>query len=249
MAVPVKAELEASLAALGARLRACASRGMDRRRQALRAASRALPSPDQLLALPRRRFDEATSRLSRALVVNTERKRARLGAVRLSPAVLGRRVSEGRRQVRNLSDRLLAALRAEVRDRRTRFERDARRFDPVMLTRRHQTFRDRLGALQKRADRTLEVSLERRFARLVQADRLLSTLSYQAVLDRGFAVVADASGAIVRNAAAIVSGQRLTLTLADGKANAIATGEAASRPQRAKLARKAADPGKQGSLF
>ncbi|RUW15406.1 exodeoxyribonuclease VII large subunit, partial [Mesorhizobium sp. M1A.F.Ca.IN.022.05.2.1] len=65
MAVPVKAELEATLANLGARLSACTSRHLDRKRQAVRAAARALPSPDQLLALPRRRFDEATSRLGR----------------------------------------------------------------------------------------------------------------------------------------------------------------------------------------
>ena len=249
MAVPVKAELEATVASLHARLRACTSRGFDRRRQALRAAARALPSPDQLLALPRRRFDEATSRLSRALVVSTERKRARLGAIRLSPAVLGRRVSDGRKQTRGLADRLLAALRAEVRDRRARFERDARRFDPVMLTRRHLTFRDRLGALQTRSDRCVDVSLERRFARLVQADRLLSTLSYQAVLERGFAVVADGKGELVKAASAIAAGERLELTFADGKAKAIATGEAARRPQRTRLTRKAADAGGQGSLF
>ncbi|WP_292390404.1 exodeoxyribonuclease VII large subunit, partial [Mesorhizobium sp.] len=54
MAVPVKAELEATLANLGARLSACTSRHLDRKRQAVRAAARALPSPDQLLALPRR---------------------------------------------------------------------------------------------------------------------------------------------------------------------------------------------------
>ena len=78
MAVPVKAELEATLAGLAARLRACTTRNFDRKRTALRAAARALPSPDQLLALPRRRFDEATSRLGRALTVSTERKRARL---------------------------------------------------------------------------------------------------------------------------------------------------------------------------
>jgi exodeoxyribonuclease VII large subunit len=251
MAVPVRAELEASLASLGARLGACATRGMDRRRQALRAAARALPAPDQLLALPRRRFDEAVSRLSRGLIVNTERKRARLGAVRLSPAVLMRRVVEGGRRIGSAGDRLLAALRAEVRDRRSRYERDARRLDPALLGRRQQAFRDRLAVLQGRGDRSLEVALERRFARLVQADRLLSSLSYQAVLDRGFAVVADQSGAIVRNAASIVAGQRLTLTLADGRASAIATGEAASRPQRARLSRKrsAVDPERQGSLF
>ncbi|MGO4841993.1 exodeoxyribonuclease VII large subunit, partial [Rhizobiaceae sp. 2RAB30] len=62
-AVPVKAELQATLANLAARLSGATSRSVERKRQALRAAGRALPSPDQLLALPRRRFDEATARL------------------------------------------------------------------------------------------------------------------------------------------------------------------------------------------
>ncbi|MGB3416279.1 MAG: exodeoxyribonuclease VII large subunit, partial [Mesorhizobium sp.] len=45
IAVPVKADLEATLAGLAARLRSCVSRGMDRKRQSVRAAARALPSP------------------------------------------------------------------------------------------------------------------------------------------------------------------------------------------------------------
>lgn len=252
MAVPVRAELAATVANLHARLGACMSRGLDRRRQTLRAAGRALPSPDQLLALPRRRFDEATSRLSRALIVSTERKRARLGAVRLSPAVLSRRVADGRREARGLADRLFAALRAVVRDRRQRFERDRRRVDPAALARRQQSFRERIDALARRGDRAVDASLERSLARLVQADRLLSTLSYQAVLERGFAVVARGDGEIVRSAASVVAGEGLTLTLADGKAQAIATGEAASRPQRARLSsrrRGSSDPGAQGNLF
>ncbi|TIP52318.1 MAG: exodeoxyribonuclease VII large subunit, partial [Mesorhizobium sp.] len=69
-----------------ARLNACASRHLERKRQAVRAAARALPSPDQLLALPRRRFDDATSRLGRGLTVNIERKRATLERQRLTPA-------------------------------------------------------------------------------------------------------------------------------------------------------------------
>ena len=251
IAVPVRADLEASLASLGARLRACSARGIDRKRQALRAAARALPSPDALLALPRRRFDEVEARLGRALTVNTEKKRARLGAVRLAPAVLVRRVQEGRREVGRFSDRLLTALRTAIRERRSRFERDTRRFDPVVLTRRHAGYRERLEALLLRGDRGVDVSLERQLSRLVQADRLLSTLSYQGVLDRGFAVVSGPTGEIVRSAAAIAAGERLTLTLADGKANAIATGEAARRPQRVKLTSKrtTADPDRQGSLF
>ncbi|RWG20379.1 MAG: exodeoxyribonuclease VII large subunit [Mesorhizobium sp.] len=62
MAVPVKAELEATLANLGARLSACTSRHLDRKRQAVRAAARALPSPDQLLAGLTRRQEQAMAR-------------------------------------------------------------------------------------------------------------------------------------------------------------------------------------------
>ena len=61
MAVPVKAELEAGVSALSARLKAAVTRQMDNRRQSVRALARALPSLDQLLALPRRRFDEAST--------------------------------------------------------------------------------------------------------------------------------------------------------------------------------------------
>ena len=89
IAVPVKAELEATLASLSARLGACLSRVFERKRTALRAAARVLPSPDQLFALPRRRFDEATSRLGRGLDVGLTRKRAAFAAVRLTPAIAG----------------------------------------------------------------------------------------------------------------------------------------------------------------
>lgn len=56
MAVPVKADLEAQAAGLSARLQTGIRRHMDHHGQAVRALVRALPSLDQLLALPRRRF-------------------------------------------------------------------------------------------------------------------------------------------------------------------------------------------------
>jgi exodeoxyribonuclease VII large subunit len=249
MAVPVKAELEATLAALGARLRAASSRRIDRQRQALRGLARALPSPDQLLALPRRRFDEATSRFGRGLVVNTERKRARLGAVRLSTAVLERRAAQGLKDARGFGDRLLTALRASIRHHRARLERDARRVTPAALLTRNQTLAERLRTLAQRADRCIEVGLERRDARLSQADRLISTLSHQAVLARGFALVAKADGTLIRSAAGIVSGERLGLTFADGKGEAIAVSGEMRAPRRPLKRRAASDPGSQGSLF
>src|SRR5690606_17640250 len=75
LAVPVKADLEATLARLAARLRGCVSRHGERKREALRAVSRALPSIDDLLAMPRRDFDEAASRLARAPQAGTEARR------------------------------------------------------------------------------------------------------------------------------------------------------------------------------
>lgn len=120
-AVPVKAELEATLATLAARLSGAAVRLLDRRRQALRSAARALPAPDQLLALPRRRFDEAAGRLGRALQASTAAKRLRFEgrATRLRPEVLLRLTIRGR-------DRLAVPARALSRALDTRLERSRR---------------------------------------------------------------------------------------------------------------------------
>ncbi|MDD9330868.1 MAG: exodeoxyribonuclease VII large subunit, partial [Bartonella sp.] len=59
-------------------------------RQKLRATRRALPTADQLFALPRRSFDEISSRLQRALCVSYDKKRFSFHAlgVRLSPRLL-----------------------------------------------------------------------------------------------------------------------------------------------------------------
>jgi len=76
MAVPVRAELEASLLSLSARLGVAMGRIKVERRQRLTTLARALPMLDYLLALPRRRFDEAERRASRALITMIANKRA-----------------------------------------------------------------------------------------------------------------------------------------------------------------------------
>ena len=120
---------------------------------------------------------------------------------------------------------------------------------PAALLNRNQALTERLRTLEQRADRCIEVGLERRDARLSQADRLISTLSHQAVLARGFALVAKADGTLIRSAAAIVSGERLGLTFADGKGEAIAVSGEMRAPRRPLKRRSSADPGTQGSLF
>jgi len=271
----VKADLEAALGNLSARLRACTSRAIDRKRQAARAAMRALPQPDQLLAVPRRRFDEATGRSERALSVGVERKRARLAATRLSPATLSRRIGEWRRLADRDLLRAQAGLRTIARARRAEFRHAAdqlpkcaraavalkrRHFDAVQLRatvlplqRAAQQARDRLALAEQRRDRAMTARLDRLRAALTQADRLLSTLklSEQSILERGYALVLDATGTPVRRAAEVGRGAALDLRFADGTVHVRAgDGEPPAAPKPApRPAAKPKDGGGQGSLF
>ncbi|MGX9146440.1 exodeoxyribonuclease VII large subunit [Mesorhizobium sp. 128a] len=264
IAVPVKADLEATLASLGARLKAATLRNFERKRQASRAAARALPSPDQLLALPRRRLDEATSRLGRALSVSIERKKAKLGGHRLTPATLSRRINEARTLIGRDLARAQAAFFAIVRERRSRFSRTSARLSPTPIARRQKLQADTLAALTRRQDQAVSRRLDRLRGQLTQADRLLATLSHKAVLARGFALVKDAEGAVIKLAADVTPGAALQLEFADGTTDAVAAGgtgqpEAVAKPAATPLASKPAatkaapskpkEPGNQGSLF
>lgn len=233
LAVPVKADLEATLARLSARLKGAVARHGDRKRQALRAAARALPSIDELLALPRRDFDEASSRLERALMASTEAKRLRFSGLRLSPSLLSRRLGEAS----------------------TRLARDAARVTPLALKRRLDGYGEYLGALDRRGEQALSLIIERRKVRLAQAWRLAGTMSHHSVLKRGFALVLDGSGQPVKRAEAVSPGQALAIEFADGRVNVEVSDEVAGkisggerRPATGRPARKK-EPGEQGSLF
>jgi exodeoxyribonuclease VII large subunit len=76
MAVPVKGELIARIDGLARRLPSCFARAQENRRTELRAATRALPTADMLLALPRQRLDSSADRLPRALIANAQLHRA-----------------------------------------------------------------------------------------------------------------------------------------------------------------------------
>ncbi len=251
MAVPVKADLEATLASLGARLRNCSTRNVDRKRQSLRAAARALPSADQLLALPRRRFDEVSARLDRCLDVGIERKRARFAGLRLTPATLERRMAEAGRHLVRLDARMPAAHAVLLRDRAYRLARSTARLGLEPLQRRLLGCGENLVNLARRSDRATEVRIGRLGDRLSQAGRLVDTLSYRAVLSRGFVLVHDTSGAPVKRAAALAEGDNVSLEFADGSTGAVIAGSGAaparSRPKAAATGK--AGPGGQGSLF
>ncbi|SCB38200.1 exodeoxyribonuclease VII large subunit [Rhizobium hainanense] len=265
MAVPVKAELEAQLASLTARLQGGVGRQMDQRRQAVRALLRALPSLDQILALPRRRFDEAAAGLGRGLELNTLNKRRSFErtASQLRPDILSNRIAERRQQ---LTERMTRAERTIERmlDRsRARIERADAVFAtlPSRLEAQTGRARDRLGNLVRHADTAIRHQLTRARSELVAQERILQSLSYKNVLKRGYAVVRDEDDRPVSLAAALSTGAAISIEFADGRVSAV-TGDDATPPSSSSTASSAmpakkratkpvepAAPPKQGSLF
>ncbi len=259
MAVPVRAELIAQIDGLARRHAAGWLRGIEARAKELRAAARALPTAETLLAKPRQELDGLTDRLPRALRANAQIHRTEFSrvAARLNPATL--RAQTGRcsekvaalsqraqrativlRQRRRegfsaLATRLSVALRANVEAQRTRIARD----------------RERAESLGQRAERALRTLLDQRAAQLDHAGQLLDAFSYRGVLARGFALVRDQARRPLRSAADVSPGLGLDIEFADGRVAARAEG-APTRfaPPRIGRPRKRGEPDpNQGNLF
>ena len=122
IAVPVRAELIAEIAALAARQVQCWQRGMDMRRTELLSATRALPALDELFAGPRQRLDACAGRLPRALLANAQIHHTQLtrAAARLSPRLLETRLRRGKEIIVGFDERRLRAQRVYIDRRRQR---------------------------------------------------------------------------------------------------------------------------------
>jgi exodeoxyribonuclease VII large subunit len=120
MSVPVRADLIAQVEKLASRAFACWRHHQEGRCTELRAAARALPSGDALLAQPRQRLDAAAERLPRALIANARQHHAAFvrTAARLSPQLLRARLTRGRDRTHDLFVRSERAVRVYL-ERRT----------------------------------------------------------------------------------------------------------------------------------
>ncbi|WP_185913564.1 exodeoxyribonuclease VII large subunit [Bartonella massiliensis] len=121
-AVPVKLDLEVSVASLGARLRKGLARSFDFHQQKLRAARRGLPTVDQLFALPRRGFDEVSSRLQRALCVSYDKKRFSFHALQLRLSLRLLNSEKAQRHTKEYTVRLQRAFVRSVEKQRAALE-------------------------------------------------------------------------------------------------------------------------------
>ena len=149
-----------------------------------------------------------------------------------------------RQRLDTASDKMQHALGRNLQIHEVRFNRAGARLSDRILRDRMKVAVERLAMLTGRAERAERARLNQARRQLDGLGRVLAGISYRAVLERGFALVRAEDGTVRRRAAALKSGEPLTLTFADGEAKAVA-GEAGAA---ARLAKK--KPGvDQGSLF
>jgi exodeoxyribonuclease VII large subunit len=258
MAVPVRSELVIEVANLARRAFACWQRGQEARRTELRAALRALPSREALLAIPRQRLDHAGGRLPRALkaAAHLHHRRFASAAAALTPRALRVQIERARETVHGLERRATQCIQVQHARRKERFAALTARLGASLRANadahRHRIARDleRTHRLTERTMRAVKVLIQAREARLERATQLLRALSYKSVLARGYVLVRDAEGVTLRSAKAVKPGTHLALEFSDGTVGATADGEA-SAPAKPKQSPSRTRPSEtaQGKLF
>lgn len=230
MAVPVKADLEAFVSALAARLRAGSSRTLETARRNLVAARRGLASPDVILAGPRQRFDAASARLGRGLELAINRRRQLFAAIagRLSRRQLESRLEFTAQRLNQSAIRLGSSLSLLAGRKRRDFGKVTARLNFRPLARIALLSRQRLDSTW----------------------RLAASLSHENVLQRGFALVRDTSGRAITSATQLSPGDFFRLQMRDGTLDATVNLDGGEPGEPiVRQSRKASRPAGQGNLF
>ncbi|WP_219320723.1 exodeoxyribonuclease VII large subunit [Methylovirgula sp. HY1] len=260
-AVPVRAELAGTIADLGRRHMAASLRLLERRRAEFRALCRAMPQGEDMIALPRQRYDRATSALQSAKAKALDHRRLALAGLahRLASQSPQAKMARAGQKLEGLAHRLSRGLHAAQAQRAQTLDHMGRRLGTAFAARRHleserlTAAAHRLRTLDQRLTRAIDAQCALARNRLERLDQLLHTLGYRQVLSRGFALVRDAEGRPLRRAADVIAGAVLDIEFADGHRPAIATDQTPdSKPPR--VAPRPRGPGAarktdQGRLF
>ncbi|KQT55020.1 exodeoxyribonuclease VII large subunit [Aureimonas sp. Leaf454] len=257
MAVPVRADLVAGLAALHARHSAAISRRFSEERRGIASLSRGLPAPDMLLALPRRRLDESANEIGRCLAIAVgEKRRAFSGtSARLAPQNLESLVRHKRAELRESEGRALHALQGLAWKRRQAFDRLVAELRPHQIGALAAASRHRLDTLGTRLSAAIDAAGERKRIGLLAASRIAASLDPRQVLKRGYAIIRDAENRPVTRPEELVPGMAFEVEFsADQRRSAVVTGELdrespplRARPRPPRRAPKIAQG--QGTLF
>ncbi len=158
-----------------------------------------------------------------------------------TPSIAAERVvpvkAELTAQVRDLSSRIVRALRQSVETRVQQVDYLSRRLSTApqgaltrvdrrlmdLSSRLVPALKDPVARLEQRVQRAalkldppLQRAVQRAEARLASAEQKLSLLNPYAILGRGYSITTDAAGHVVRSADDVKTGDRLTTRLGDG---------------------------------
>ncbi len=156
-AVPVRAELLIAVSGYGLRAASILRRTLEARRGRFLAATRGLPRKAAILDLPRRRFDDASGRLKRALLANARVHRTQFerAATRLRPHVVSRAASAARDRLVRLDRSQRMAIGATLDRARRKLGGEAKLLETLgyhnVLARGFALVRDAGGAMVRRA--------------------------------------------------------------------------------------------------
>ena len=154
-----------------------------------------------------------------------------------------------------VSGRLAAGLIRNAAVHERELVRVASRLSPLLLQRPQAVQRQRLEAVAARLRPGLERGLERADERLTALAKLHASVDPDRPLERGFARVVRPNGALVREGAALATGEAVAITFGDRTTRGAVVGGVAEDPLRAaKLARARPAPkpkpqSNQGDLF
>jgi len=224
IAVPVRLELIAEVAAKGGRLTGALSRLFGERRIRLEGLARGLPDPVALIGNKAQLLDDRAERLGFALRARLRQAQGEIATLAARLKHPQQQLDERRGQVAAAAHGLGRALGHFIALERRRIAGLAERLRPTILRLEAERAKKRFADYPARLDAAIDRLVRQRRDRLENlAGRLDShALSHETVLERGYAVVRDADRRAVINANQLAPGDVLTLEFHDGEVAATA---------------------------
>ena len=255
VAVPVRTDLLAGLAALEERRVRGITRNLSQRRDRLRDLARLLPRPEMLVAESTQAYDALALRLPRALAAAAQGARLKLERQtgRFGPALLTNRVTRFRDALAVQTRTLPQALSRRTSTASERLTNLSSRLTPQAVLRSTRSGRQGVGSASARLNQAGASLIRQARGRFTAIERVHASLDYRATLKRGFSIVRGPTGEIESSVAAAKAAGALEIEFRDGRlAASVGKGTAPQPTKPAKPAKPRAKPKSdddQGSLF
>ena len=248
-AVPKRSDLLQQTAELAVRLGAGMRRTLQNERTRLKAVAAGLPWPQDLVAMPRQRFDTAAGRLARALRANTQVHANRFGKIgaRLTAHLVRQRMQRASDRLEALSGLAERAAHRRLETARARLDRSVSMLRPRAILQQQRRGSQRLTELTERLRQATANRIAAKSRSLEGVAQLLGSLSHRSVLERGFAIVRSETKQMVRAASQVAGGAALDIEFADGHVSAHAEGGGVPAGPTGRIRPRGGSS--QGSLF